>query len=984
MNRTQSILGFSQKKLINKALSGVALGAMMSTVSAVYAQESDSDESFQFEEIVVTGSNIRGASVVGGAVLTIGKEELEKSGRATVADYLRELPSNLAGGVGMSDEGMSGQDTGAEGANLSGGQGVNLRGLGALSTLVLVNGRRLAASGQFGDFVDVSSIPSAAIERVEVLQDGASAIYGSDAVGGVVNFILKRQLDAPVSTARIGTATEGGGTELMLSHIHGLNWDTGHAVIGAEYYTRGNVAATDRDRYASGSDFSAVGGVNWPDYTLHIGEAANIFQGGVGSIASPVGATVPQGTNASLTNADLIPATGGIGNTYNVYDRRDLLPDVERKSIFASFDQDLAEGVTLFGDLRYSERESKYELGYSTLVTHQLTSSSPFYINDIDPSLAAANGNIAFGKVITDRPETRDSSSKHLSGQIGLKVDLFSDWQAEAIYSYAKEDQFRHTEQMKNASGSADWMACALGSTSTVCDGYDITPYNPFSTDALTDAQLEEYYGTEDLEFDSKVSQVSLKADGSLFSLPAGDVKLAVGVDYRVETMGGYLVFDTLSVAGSEGPYDETQRKAYSAFAEAFIPVTEMLDVSIAGRYEEFSGTGDYNTFDPKVGVDFRPVEGLKLTGSWGTSFHAPPMRFENDSPQPLPGGNAAFLLPASRFGPCDSDLLTFNGVVGTPGTAGEQCSFSVIINSGGAGPGVLQPESAETWTVGFDFEPVAVPGLKFSASYFNIKVDDRIQRIQSSQLNDILAEYFATGGGGPFASALNVNPSVATAQAIIDNPKFLGTFGPPVANTAADVAMIVNATQINIASLKEQGFDFAITYDFMVDDIDVGLFAYGTYLTKYALQAAPGLAFEDRLGKYDPANGSPVKLRSKQGVSLAKGPFDGRVTVNYTDSYECDLCYVPDATGAPVITSTPLKIDSWVTVDLDMSWDLSDFGGMADGTRLNFQVTNLFNSEAPFLDGGTGADDALPTAYDAANHTIIGRTVALTFTKTW
>lgn len=963
-------------------LSGLAVSAMAFSISSstALAQTSNGPGG---DEIVVTGTNIRGTEVVGGAVLTISQEELAQSGRTTAADFLRELPSNLAGGVGISDEVQSGQDAGAARANLTGGQGVNLRGLGALSTLVLVNGRRQATSGQFGDFVDISTIPTAAIERMEILQDGASAIYGSDAVGGVVNFILKRQIDAPVTSFRVGTATEGGGTEILASHVHGLNWDGGHAVIGGEYRKRDAVAATERDRYSQGSDYSRFGGINWPEYALHLAPTANIFIGAGGATNSAVGASVPVGTNASLDNADLIVHTDGSGNTYNIFEGLDLLPEVERYSVFGSLDQELSETVSFFADARYTRRESDYNLGYSLIAGHSLSPNSPFYIANIDPALTTPDGSIAFGKILTDRVDTRESVVNHFSGEAGFRVDLFSDWAGEIVGSYSRDKQKRYREQLRNPSGNGDMLGCALGHASPGCAAVNPIPWNPFSTDPLSQAQIDQYYGFEDLRFDSKILQLSAKADGSVFALPAGAVKLAVGADYREETISGFLDFNTLTPSTQSGPYEETKRDAVSVFGELYIPLMAMVDVTVAGRYEKFSGTGDYDTFDPKVGVNFTPNESLKLRGSWGTSFHAPAMRFEDDSPQPLPGGNAAFVLPVSYRAPCDTTLVSLNGLAGTPGAAGQQCTMSLIINSGGAGPGVLSPEQAETWTLGADFTPESIPGLKASISYFNIKVDDRIQRIQAGTLPAILAEFFATNGGGAFRKALIVNPSVAEAQAILDSAKFLGTFGPPVANTAADIAIIVNATQLNIASLKEQGLDFSVSYDFSAGGADVGVFTTGTYLTKFALQDAPGNDFVNQLGKYS-SFGAPVKLRAKTGIRAKKGNWDGRLTYNYVDNYECDACYVPGTGGVPTLSATPVQIKSWNTFDLDLGWDISDFGGLANGTRLNFQVVNLFNSAAPFLDGGSGVGDPLPSAYDPNNHTIIGRTVALQVTKTW
>ncbi|HEY5754789.1 MAG TPA: TonB-dependent receptor plug domain-containing protein, partial [Steroidobacter sp.] len=163
------------------------------------------------------------------------------------------------GGVAQADNNRGGQDTSSAGSNLTGGSGVNLRGLGALSTLV-----------------DVANIPAAAIGRIEILQDGASAVYGSDAVGGVVNFILKRNVEGLQTIARIGTLTEGGGDEFQASAVWGHGWDSGGVVVGYEYNDRGRVTASDRDL---NGDLSSRGGINWPIYTTHVGSAANIFAG---------------------------------------------------------------------------------------------------------------------------------------------------------------------------------------------------------------------------------------------------------------------------------------------------------------------------------------------------------------------------------------------------------------------------------------------------------------------------------------------------------------------------------------------------------------------------------------------------------------------------------------------------------------------------------------------------------------------------------
>lgn len=982
---------FHPKKLA-KAIQIISLGSagLLTGLSIPALAQNTGESGAKLEEVTVTGTYIRGGDVVGSEVDIIDSSAVNDSGKVTLGDFLREIPENFAGGVAMSDEVQSGQDVGAAQSNLSGGQGVNLRGLGALSTLVLVENRRVAASGQFGDFVDISNIPAAAIERIEVLKDGASALYGSDAVGGVVNIKLKRKLDEHVTSVSFGDTSQGGGEQFQVNHLFGLNWDGGNAVVGFEHYTRDHVKVLDRDVYKNGNDFSSQGGVNWRRYTARYAPAATIFSGAQ-AVNGTVGATVPPGANVGITGADLIPVLDGVGpNTANVFDAMDLLPETERTSVFATFDHDFSESVSVYGDIRYTERESDYDLGYGYLIEDSLPTSSPFYIPGIDPALTNPDGSIPFGLVIDDRPETRTSSVDSIAGQLGTLIDLAGDWRLDLTVSYSKEEQNRYREQVANVGlrGQVNFVDCALQGPATTnpdCAALGLTPLNPWSTEPLSDAQLDELFGYEDLDFNSELIQFTAKVDGTLFELPAGPLKLAAGLDYREETMDGYLNWNTGSVNPLEGPYEETQRDATSAFAELAIPVTGALDLSLAARYEEFSGTGDYDTFNPKAGLNWNITDDLQFKASWGTSFHAPPMRFENDAPQPLPGGNAAFILPVSYFGPCDSTAVEFNGIIGTPGTPGQACSMSVIINSGGAGEGVLEPEEATTWTMGLSWEPAEVEGLRASIGYYNIEVDERIQRIQAGTLPGIVAEFFATGTS-PFISALNINPDDADAQAIIDSPKFLGTFGPPFANTAADIAMIVNATQINIASLETSGFDFSLSYDFELAGGNAGVFINGTMILDYDTEAAPGAGVQDQLGQYS-SFGAPVELRSIQGLRYSKGDLDATLSINYTDGYECAIgsCYVPDgATGAPTINTSPVKIDSWVTADLSVSYDLSRMGGFAEGVVVNFNVNNVFDEDPPFLDGGQNSSDNVPSAYDPNNHTVLGRSFGLSLTKVW
>lgn len=207
------------------------------------AEESEEAEEYM-EEVTTTGSHIRGVGAVGSKVITFDRDDIDAKGYSTVSQLIQSLPQNFNGGVSESTSQLSLENGSTN--NQNDGTGINLRGLGNVSTLVLLNGQRLAPSGLNGSFVDISMIPLSAIERVEVLTDGASAIYGSDAIGGVVNFIMRKDYDGAETRVRYGAATGGGLEEILVGQTFGKTWDRGHGLISYEYNHRDALDARDR------------------------------------------------------------------------------------------------------------------------------------------------------------------------------------------------------------------------------------------------------------------------------------------------------------------------------------------------------------------------------------------------------------------------------------------------------------------------------------------------------------------------------------------------------------------------------------------------------------------------------------------------------------------------------------------------------------------------------------------------------------------
>jgi iron complex outermembrane receptor protein len=297
------------------------------------------------EEIVVTGTRIRGAAPAGSNLIELSREDLDATGRLTLQDALQTLPQNFAG---SQNEGTVEGSLNAR-SNFSYGSTIDLRGLGADATLTLVNGRRLAPAG-VGNYVDISIIPLAAVERIEVLADGASATYGSDAVGGVVNIILNDSFEGAETRGYVTGTSQGGAEGVGFSQLFGFDWNSGRLTAAYDYRDRRQLDIDDRDFLAS-SDFRPEGS----NFSRTLANPGNIIRIG----ATPVSLAIPEGQDGtSLTAADLIP---GVLNLNELNEGAWLLPEQTSHSIFVSAQQDVSSVLTLSADLIATDREAYLE-----------------------------------------------------------------------------------------------------------------------------------------------------------------------------------------------------------------------------------------------------------------------------------------------------------------------------------------------------------------------------------------------------------------------------------------------------------------------------------------------------------------------------------------------------------------------------------------------------------------------------------------------
>lgn len=870
------------------------------------------------DEVVVTGTLFRGASPAS-PVQVLKRDDIDRSGAGTVADALTALPQAF-GGTSSADTFLTLSD--AQGTNSALATGINLRGLGSDATLVLVNGRRLAGTGTKGDFADVSAIPLAAIDRVDVLLDGASALYGSDAVGGVVNIILKTDFEGAETRLRGSVASGGVAQEGSVGQTFGLRWDGGGLILSGEYYQREALRRSDRD-YTASADLTRFGGT---DRRTFLSSPGNILAFDPVTFSfSPQWAIPDNQDGTSLTPSDFLP---GQVNRGDLSEGMDLQPRQRRLSLYGFARHAVTEAVEVNAEVRYSDRRFDYR-GTAPVTAALVTSANPFFV-----SPNGSSSHLIAYSFLDEVGSTRNSGqSESLAVSVGLDVDLPAGWKAQTYAAYGRDVGSTRTDNMLNtlflneALGTLPDQAGTPFSAST--DGY-LNLFGDGRSGSNSRTVLDFISsGASALTNQSEVSSLNLLVDGELFSLPGGAVQLAVGAQGRRETFAQNGVSFTSTATPLSYSEPTFERDIWALFTEARLPLigpetaipgVRRLEISLAGRIEQYSDAGQ--TADPKVGVIWEPFETLTLRGTYGHSFRAPTLKE---------------IYERGQIGP--STLRR-----------GADDVVSIVLYGGNAD---LEPETATTWTLGADWRPAAVPDLKFTATWFDI---DFAGRIATPTLDNVDASLNDTSLA-PFVTFVNPSDPAdrARIEALITDP----TFFAPGLFPADAYGAIVDARYVNTGEVRVRGFDLGVQYrlSFGADTLDLA--GSATYLADYqraVTPAAPLIELVDRAGY-------PVDWRARVSGTWTHGPHELLFALNYVDDYAADA---------------GRTVDSWTTIDVGWRWDLSQSVDWADGLQARLSIQNLFDVDPPFYDNPRGG------GYDPANADPMGRVVSLQLSRRW
>lgn len=620
------------------------------------------------QDIVVTGSRLRSEGEQ--PVTVFNEKRIDELGVNQVADVLRYLPQ----------QSFQTSETSSFGAS----RAVQLRGLGLGTTLVLINGRRTVTSAlqNTRNAFDLNMLPLAAVERIEVLTESASSVYGADAIGGVLNVILKDEVDRPTADFYYGSADDGA-AEYQGSFSVSLPTGRLRNIVVLDYFRREALFGRDRE-FTSDADFRRFGGTDQRTPTANPGNVCSADFTNLPGLSEPCAAVPVGSTGIGLTPADFA-ATAGLTNFDSPYRDLSIVPAGTRYSAFARAEYDLNSAITAFGELLYVKRKDHHVEPAPAVDFGYVPETNPF-----NPFGVPVFVNYRFDQEAWGPSFNRfQSNAWRVVGGVEGIFDK-GDWEGSVLYTRDKGSNFNQND--------LDFAALS----EALAESDPARAFNPFQdgpggNDALLDSLRISDPAVDRLT--SKALQGSLFVRRELLELPGGPLEAVVGGEARNESVGVDSEIFDISM--------EADRDTYSGFFEIRAPLIapgsrlgDRLTITASGKFDHYSDFG--GTFNPRIGALWAPSKSLLFRGAYGTSFRAPSL-FE------------LFLPPTFIPGIALSDARR-----------GGEISLVDITLSGNPD---LEPEEARSLTTGVLYTPTAVPGLRIGATYWSIKQDQRVVR---------------------------------------------------------------------------------------------------------------------------------------------------------------------------------------------------------------------------------------------------------------
>jgi iron complex outermembrane receptor protein len=847
----QNLLGSSIRRAL-RTCAALGLPALVFASAPAIAQD-DGDEAETLDRIEVTGSRIKRVDIEGPTPITvISREDLQLSGDLSVADALRSATFNSFGSLQQSS-GSSAQSQAT----------ISLRGIGSQYTLILLDGRRVASSPSLGSASqNLNSIPFAAVERIEILRDGASAIYGSDAVGGVVNIILRKDYEGLEIAASVERPTRGEPNANSASITGGVSSDRGNMTFVVDHQERGMMFNRDRATGIPGLDPGVgLSPLGFPG-TAYVYDSQDGSLGGdfLGSFADP---RCPSALNSDPLFPNSVLVTTGYGTAcyFNFSAVAANEASLRRDSMMVNGNFDITDSVSAFARVTANQSES-----FGRYAPTPITGPFPT-ISGSNPNNPFAGDALLLLRFVPggNRDSTvRDHMFDVLFGLQGT-IDWFggADWEIATHHNRYEIDDIGQGFLLRSAFQPL----------------IDSGAYNPFGNpnDPRNIAAVARASHTTQRLSKSRYAGIDGQINFDLFEMANGPVGFAAGFDYRDEFFSDNVDDQSAAgnVAGTAGGNAQGERAAYAVFAEAVFPLLSTLNLDVAARYDHYNDFG--NSTNPKVSLEFRPIESLLLRGSWGTGFRAPDLSSLYQSP--LQSFNNAIDRRA-----CNGNVPGFQAPF-------NPCNSRQYENVSGGNPNLVAEES-ESWSVGAVFSPI--DRLTLSIDYYDITLEDQVGALP---IQDILNIEAVDCAG---STAVNCSPLVRR------NP-----------NTGA--ILLISANNQNIAGIETDGIDFEADYSF---DTSIGTFSQNltiSHVLNFDQDEGSGVFLEQLDEAFTP------DMRAMLTLGWASGDFSATLIGNLIGDSEERT----DRNGA-----LGTRIPNWTTWDLQGSWTAPWNGKVTVGVR--------------------------------------------------
>ena len=905
------------------AVSLVALALVMSTAGAQTTQgpevnggaakPSDKDD---LTEIVVTGTSLHGVAPAGAETLELSQTDVIASGATSTQALLADIPqlstfgSIPYSGVGGTQLTINREDL----RNLPLGTG------GGSPTLVLIDGHRFVGDGIKQTVPDAGVIPPGMIDHVEVVMDGGSAVYGADAIGGVLNFITKHDFDGIQVDGSHGFGEQYKTTNI--DFLAGKKWDSGSIYGGYSYAYNSAIQNADRSYERQ---VSYAGGVQAP--------AGLQCNAGNVQTLNPLAGLSPLATYA-ITGTNPLTFAAGNQNLCDPSKYGEMFPEERRNSVMAGFRQDLTSSLELDVKGFYSFREDKINTGTQDGFTADINAASPL-APGYDPTgyQSVGAGDTFFQGVSGDfnsingnyTPQTTKLSTWGITPTLDWTIG--HDWNMKAFYNYGQSTTTVHQPVLNSNLLQADIVAGTFN------------PYNPgAASNAPVIPSLLNYenYGIGR----DKMNNAKVVFDGPVFQLPGGETKVAVGAEYLSNSYSGlFQATDTPqnTVNTSLYPQASYRQREYSGFGEISLPLVSTLVVDAQERYDHYSDFG--SNWAPSLGISFKPISWVNLRGKWNRSFQAP-------SPANLAvaGGSAAsFPGVYELFVP---DLVNPTGLLGTLGGGGRPGAIvgNPFISIQGSNP-ELQPQTANTYDLGFDLSPPVVSGLTLHTTYFHINYRGIISMPPQGSSPNFWSDFPGSYAMNPtYAQTLAIMQAGGASASQIATA--LNSNGVACTAAACNLYSISNVLTTNLGGAKVSGLDLGVDYKYPVPFGTIYAKFNGTYLLNFQTSPSPTAAYSPNgVGNSRSVNGLVPRFNFVGTLGTTVGEnFRAQIKWNHIDGGNV----APDSLGLGQTEQA-----SFNPLDFFASYDLKV--GKLPSIGVSLTITNMFNQNPPVFNGGNG-----------------------------